>query len=72
MAGAEETGEIGGEDEMSEDGSVDLENESDDELEEDVELDDKEEPVAADSALPDAGVRPEELEPASEESLVSR
>ncbi|KAI0429886.1 ASF1 like histone chaperone-domain-containing protein [Xylaria sp. FL1042] len=37
MAGAEETGEIGGEDEMSEDGSVDLENETDDELEEDVE-----------------------------------
>ncbi|KAF2963451.1 hypothetical protein GQX73_g10123 [Xylaria multiplex] len=36
MAGAE-TGEVGGEDEMSEDGSVDLENESDDELEEDVE-----------------------------------
>lgn len=39
MAGAEETGEIGGEDEMSEDGSVDLENESEDELEEDIEGD---------------------------------
>ncbi|KAI0487060.1 ASF1 like histone chaperone-domain-containing protein [Xylaria cf. heliscus] len=39
MAGAEETGDIGGEDEMSEDGSVDLENESEDELEEDVEGD---------------------------------
>ncbi|KAI1111147.1 ASF1 like histone chaperone-domain-containing protein [Nemania sp. NC0429] len=37
MAGTEEAGEIGGEDEMSEDGSVDLENESEDELEEDVE-----------------------------------
>ncbi|KAJ8112317.1 hypothetical protein ONZ43_g5420 [Nemania bipapillata] len=37
MAGTEEAGEIGGEDEMSEDGSVDLENESDDELDDDVE-----------------------------------
>ncbi|KAI3317287.1 histone deposition protein Asf1 [Xylariaceae sp. AK1471] len=37
MAGAEENGEVGAEDEMSEDGSVDLENESDEELEEDVE-----------------------------------
>lgn len=36
MGGAE-TGEVGAEDEMSEDGSVDLENESDDELEEEVE-----------------------------------
>lgn len=37
MAGIEEAGEIGGEDEMSEDGSVDLENESEDELEDDGE-----------------------------------
>lgn len=37
MAGAEENGEIVGEDEMSEDGSVDLENESDDDLDDDVE-----------------------------------
>ncbi len=37
MAGVEENGEPAEEDEMSEEGSVDLENESEDELEEEVE-----------------------------------
>ena len=52
---------------------VDTEAAVGEELEEGVEPDDEEsKPAAAESALPDAGVRAEELEPASEGSLVSR